>query len=124
MIENCPTSNYMRMFQMPPVLCDSNYIIKLMVRRGIFNDLARVSHCIDLSSPIFSATINAALKPMEAISRVINNPNNDDLLKSTKKSQHNNLDDARNTQSGSTSTEATNAQVSLTNIKFKRRAKF
>lgn len=109
-VEQIPPTSYMRASQMSPS-SETNQMIKLIVRRGIFSDLARVSNCIDMSSPDFTITVNEALKPMEVISRVTNNPTNGEPIKSTKKQTHNNLNDTRTTQSGETSTEATNAQV-------------
>lgn len=69
MIDNCP---------MPPRGMNNvvpvNNIIKMMIRRGLFNDLAKITHYLDLSSPYTSFTANAALKPLESLSRTINQP--------------------------------------------------
>ncbi|XP_025833004.1 E3 ubiquitin-protein ligase HUWE1-like [Agrilus planipennis] len=113
-IENCPpANNQMRVHKAQSMSSGQmNNMVKLMLKKGIFNDLARVPHCLDLSSPNFPATVNSALKPMEALSRIVNQPvtGNASSNKSNKKSSHNNLDDTGVTQSGTTSTEATNAQ--------------
>ena len=42
--------------------------------QGIINDLARVTHSLDLSSPNVAATVNAVLKPLETLSRIVNQP--------------------------------------------------
>ncbi|XP_048517112.1 E3 ubiquitin-protein ligase HUWE1 isoform X3 [Dendroctonus ponderosae] len=69
MIDNCP---------MPPRnpnnVSSLNNIIKILIRRGLFNDLAKITHYLDLSSPYTSFTANAALKPLESLSRTINQP--------------------------------------------------
>lgn len=51
-----------------------NNIVRIMLRRGILTDLARVSHYLDLSSPNMPASVNAALKPLETLSRIVNQP--------------------------------------------------
>ena len=45
-----------------------------MVKRGLITDLARVSHALNFSSPSMAATVNAALKPLETLSRTVNQP--------------------------------------------------
>ncbi|KAJ3586121.1 hypothetical protein NHX12_012522 [Muraenolepis orangiensis] len=42
--------------------------------KGLVNDLARVPHSLDLSSPNMANTVNAALKPLETLSRIVNQP--------------------------------------------------
>lgn len=107
MIENCPPTHPRTKNQ--PLSGQMNNIVRLMLRKGIVNDLARVSHCLDLSSPNFSFTINAALKPLEALTRIVNQPVTATSSNKSKKS-HQAVDDSGATQSGTTSTEATNAQ--------------
>lgn len=51
-----------------------NNMIRVMVRKGLVTDLARIPHSLDLSSPNMAATINAALKPLELVSRIVNLP--------------------------------------------------
>ena len=51
-----------------------NNIVKIMLKRGLVTDLARVAHSLDLSSPNVSATVNAVLKPLETLSRIVNQP--------------------------------------------------
>ncbi|KAK5639592.1 hypothetical protein RI129_012084 [Pyrocoelia pectoralis] len=111
MIENCPPSNQLRVFKNQPMNGQINNIVKLMLRKGIFNDLARISHYMDLSSPHFPLTVNSSLKPMESLSRIVNQPiTGTSSNRMNKKLQQHNLDDNGATQSGTTSTEATNAQ--------------
>lgn len=45
-----------------------------MIRRGLVSDLAKIMHSLDLSSPHTPFTANAALKPLESLSRTINQP--------------------------------------------------
>ena len=51
-----------------------NNIVRILLKRGIVTDLARVPHSLDMSSPSMSATINAALKPLETLCRIVNQP--------------------------------------------------
>lgn len=51
-----------------------NNMIRVMVRKGLVTDLARIPHSLDLSSPNMAGTINAALKPLELVSRIVNLP--------------------------------------------------
>ncbi|MPC13905.1 E3 ubiquitin-protein ligase HUWE1 [Portunus trituberculatus] len=51
-----------------------NNMIRVMVRKGLVTDLARIPHSLDLSSPNMSPTVNAALKPLELVSRIVNLP--------------------------------------------------
>lgn len=108
MIENCPPTQPRAKNQ--PLSGQMNNIVRLMLRKGIVNDLARVSHCLDLSSPNFSFTINAALKPLEALTRIVNQPVTTASSNKSKKTNQGNAEDGGTTQSGATSTEATNAQ--------------
>lgn len=115
MIENCPPIQPRIKNQPQPAAVSGhmNNIVRLMLRKGIFNDLARVPHCMDLSSPNFPFTVNASLKPLESLSRIVNQPVNGTQTSKIKKTHQGNLDEAGGTQSGATSTEATNAQVRL-----------
>ena len=77
MIESCPSSQnqqtqngfggYKQQFVM-------NNIVKIMLKRGLISDLARVAHSLDLSSPNVANTVNAALKPLEILTRIVNQP--------------------------------------------------
>jgi len=50
----------------------SNNVMKLLLKKGLVSDLARVPHSLDLASPNFVATINCLLKPLEKLSGVVN----------------------------------------------------
>jgi E3 ubiquitin-protein ligase HUWE1 len=58
-----------------------NNIVKCLLKRGLVTDLARITHSLDLSSPYMSSTINAALKPLETLSRSVNQPIQNALAK-------------------------------------------
>lgn len=49
-------------------------MVKVLIKRGLVSDLARVPHSLDLSSPHMALTINSALKPLETLSRIVNQP--------------------------------------------------
>lgn len=117
MIEQCPPVQQVRIFKTETFNANVNNIARLMLRKGLFNDLARVPHCLDMSSPNFPITINAALKPMECLSKIVNQPVTGNATGNvSKKRQRHALDDGVGTRSGATSTEATNAQVIFKNI--------
>ncbi|XP_037091019.1 E3 ubiquitin-protein ligase HUWE1-like [Pollicipes pollicipes] len=75
MIESCPSSGPQPL--PAPVRAGGvgmNNMVKMMVRRGLPTDLARISHSLDLSSPHLAMTINAVLKPLEVLTRMVNSP--------------------------------------------------
>ena len=76
MIESCPTSQSSQSNLAPykQQQQNMNNMVKLMLKRGLIMDLARVSHSLDLSSPNVAITINAVLKPLETLSRIVNQP--------------------------------------------------
>lgn len=93
-----------------------NYIVRIMLRKGIITDLAKIPHSLDLSSPNMAATINAALKPLETLSRIINQPmpgaiNN----KFTKPKSRTVQEEPIGEQTGTTTSEATHAVGEETN---------
>lgn len=51
-----------------------NNMVRLLLKRGVVTDLARIPHSLDLSSPSMANTVNAALKPLETLSRIVNQP--------------------------------------------------
>ncbi|CAN8025340.1 unnamed protein product, partial [Ixodes persulcatus] len=51
-----------------------NNMVRVLLRRGLVTDLARIPHSLDLSSPHMAATVNSALKPLETLSRIVNLP--------------------------------------------------
>ena len=49
-------------------------MVRIMLKKGVVTDLARVSHSLDLSSPNVATTVNAVLRPLETLSRIVNQP--------------------------------------------------
>ena len=41
--------------------------IRLLIRKGMINDLAKTPHSLDLSSPYLVSTVNSMLKPLEKL---------------------------------------------------------
>ncbi|KAI1287400.1 E3 ubiquitin-protein ligase HUWE1 [Halotydeus destructor] len=78
MIESCPAVNQAGQQQSQNAARNQptslNNIVKIMLRKNLVNDLARVTHSLDLSSPQMSLTVNSALKPLETLSRMVNMP--------------------------------------------------
>lgn len=77
MIESCPSSsaqNQLASSTFRNQQNSMNNIVRVLLRKGLVTDLARIPHCLDLSSPHMPATINSALKPLETLSRLVNLP--------------------------------------------------
>ena len=89
-----------------------NNIVKIMWKKGLLIDLARVPHHLDLSNPYTAASINAAMKPLETLSRIINQPTtqNNKMMKNKKSMNENNADEPVGVPTGTTTSEATHAQ--------------
>lgn len=110
MMEACPAQ-----LNQPPNMCfkqqqhGMNNMIRVMVRKGLVTDLARIPHSLDLSSPNMAATINAALKPLELVSRIVNLPSFVPTSSSKKKNTQNE-DSQQPAGTGTTNSEATRAQ--------------
>ena len=51
-------------------------MVRTLLKKGLVVDLARIPHSLDLSSPSMASTVNAALKPLETLSRIVNQPQN------------------------------------------------
>jgi len=51
-----------------------NNMVRVLLKKGLVNDLARIPHCLDLSSPRMANTMNIVLKPLETLSRIVNQP--------------------------------------------------
>lgn len=51
-------------------------ISKLFTRKGLINELARLPHNLDLSNPNFVLAMNAALKPLETLTKLANDRGN------------------------------------------------
>lgn len=73
-IESCPSPGQIpnQVFKGQQTLI--NNIVKSLLKKGIVTDLARIPHSLDLSSPYMANTINSALKPLETLSRSVNQP--------------------------------------------------
>ncbi|XP_046484252.1 E3 ubiquitin-protein ligase HUWE1 isoform X1 [Neodiprion pinetum] len=76
MIDNCPPTahTHLRASLKLSQYSNVNNIVRIMLKKGIVTDLAKIPHSLDLSSPNMAGTINAALKPLETLSRIINQP--------------------------------------------------
>ncbi|XP_069065433.1 E3 ubiquitin-protein ligase HUWE1 isoform X1 [Pleurodeles waltl] len=82
-MESCPsTSSFYSSASTKTQHNGMNNIIRLFLKKGLVSDLARVPHSLDLSrygqvcspSPNMANTVNAALKPLETLSRIVNQP--------------------------------------------------
>ncbi|XP_053704827.1 E3 ubiquitin-protein ligase HUWE1 isoform X12 [Synchiropus splendidus] len=74
-MESCPSTSSFYSTAAPKTQHNGmNNIIRLFLKKGLVNDLARVPHSLDLSSPNMANTVNAALKPLETLSRIVNQP--------------------------------------------------
>ncbi|KAL7301215.1 hypothetical protein TKK_0006181 [Trichogramma kaykai] len=113
MIDSCPpthTNAVRNPIKINGSYGNINYIVRVMLKKGVITDLAKIPHSLDLSSPNMAATINAALKPLETLSRIINQPvpgaiNNKFPKPKTRTTQEEPLGQ----QSGTTTSDATNA---------------
>ncbi|KAK8782859.1 hypothetical protein V5799_015800 [Amblyomma americanum] len=72
MIESCPPAQAASSFRQ--LHASMNNMVRVLLRRGLVTDLARIPHSLDLSSPHMAATVNSALKPLETLSRIVNLP--------------------------------------------------
>ncbi|KAK7072125.1 E3 ubiquitin-protein ligase huwe1, partial [Halocaridina rubra] len=111
MMEACPAQ-----LNQPANLCfkqqqhhGMNNMIRVMVRKGLVTDLARIPHSLDLSSPNMAATVNAALKPLELVSRIVNLPSFG-IASSSKKKNPQSEDQQQPIGTETTNSEATRAQ--------------
>ncbi|XP_056366849.1 E3 ubiquitin-protein ligase HUWE1 [Oenanthe melanoleuca] len=73
-MESCPSTSSFYSSAAKAPHNGMNNIIRLFLKKGLVNDLARVPHSLDLSSPNMANTVNAALKPLETLSRIVNQP--------------------------------------------------
>ncbi|GFQ86462.1 e3 ubiquitin-protein ligase HUWE1 [Trichonephila clavata] len=76
MIESCPSTSSQNQIGGCALRSQAsmNNIVRILLRKGIVVDLARIPHYLDLSSPHMAATVNSALKPLETLSRIVNLP--------------------------------------------------
>lgn len=58
----------------PVIPIRTNNIVKWLMRKKIVMDLARLIHHVDLAGPHTVNTLNAILKPLEELTRIINMP--------------------------------------------------
>jgi E3 ubiquitin-protein ligase HUWE1 len=77
-----------------------NTIVRLLIKKNVVTDLARIPHSLDLSSPQLAGTVNAALKPLEVISRIVNQPVPANPARPKMKSESTNNDSVNNTNTG------------------------
>ncbi|XP_039631653.1 E3 ubiquitin-protein ligase HUWE1 isoform X3 [Polypterus senegalus] len=104
-MESCPsTSSFYSTAAAKTQHNGMNNIIRLFLKKGLVNDLARVPHSLDLSSPNMANTVNAALKPLETLSRIVNQPSS---LFSSKSASNKN----KNEQDQHETTRDTNSNV-------------
>ncbi|XP_029689696.1 E3 ubiquitin-protein ligase HUWE1 isoform X5 [Takifugu rubripes] len=102
-MESCPsTSSFYSTAAAKTQHNGMNNIIRLFLKKGLVNDLARVPHSLDLSSPNMANTVNAALKPLETLSRIVNQPSSlfgSKGSSSKNKAEHDTVGAARDTNS-------------------------
>ncbi len=58
-------------------LCSQSFVE--LLKFASVSDLARVPHALDLSSPNMAASVNAALKPLETLSKIVNQPSRQEV---------------------------------------------
>ncbi|XP_076294391.1 HECT, UBA and WWE domain containing E3 ubiquitin protein ligase 1 isoform X4 [Lasioglossum baleicum] len=112
MIDSCPPTlhNHLRTSLKTHQYNNVNYIVRIMLRKGIITDLAKIPHSLDLSSPNMAATINAALKPLETLSRIINQPMPGSVNNKFSKPKNRTVqEEPIGEQTGTTTSEATHA---------------
>ena len=117
MIEHCPASAMTANNQLPfkSQTVNMNNIVKCMLKKGLITDLTRVTHALDLSSPSMANTVNAILKPLETLSRIVNQPTGM-LSASSNKPKPKTAEESRatsemnNVNTNTTNSEATRAQ--------------
>ena len=127
MIESCPATqsqnNPMALYR--PVQFNMNNMVKVMLKKGIITDLARVTHSMDLSSPNVSASINAVLKPLETLTRSVNQPHSVHCTRNQKnKATNGNAGEGSTSEAANQSNEANatanNAGTNTTNSEATR----
>ncbi|XP_071445079.1 E3 ubiquitin-protein ligase HUWE1 isoform X2 [Hetaerina americana] len=75
LIENCPSAppNTPLTFKYCP-LSNVSHMVRIMQKRGLVTDLARIPSHLDLSSSSMASTMNAVLKPLETLTRLLSQP--------------------------------------------------
>ncbi|CAD6224794.1 GSCOCG00005556001-RA-CDS [Cotesia congregata] len=118
MIDSCPPTSHtpLRVPSKVHQYNNVNYIVRIMLKKGIITDLAKIPHSLDLSSPNMAGTINAALKPLETLSRIINQPMPGTVNNKFPKPKNRTVqDEPIGDQTGTTTSEATHAVGEETN---------
>lgn len=78
MMAMCPPTNWLSIVNSTVIKMKNNNpahlsnISKLFTRKGLINELARLPHNLDLSNPNFVYAMNAALKPLETLTKLAN----------------------------------------------------
>lgn len=72
MIETCPTIQTQQQQRPLPQQNIVNNMMKIMHKKGLINELARVPHSIDLGNVKTIDTINSLLKPLETMTKTLN----------------------------------------------------
>lgn len=49
-----------------------SHFARLLIRKGFISDLARAVHSLNLSSPMLPGTVNSILKPLEVLTKIVN----------------------------------------------------
>nr|XP_015209351.1 PREDICTED: E3 ubiquitin-protein ligase HUWE1 [Lepisosteus oculatus] len=107
-MESCPsTSSFYSTAAAKTQHNGMNNIIRLFLKKGLVNDLARVPHSLDLSSPNMANTVNAALKPLETLSRIVNQPSSLFGSKSTSSKSKTEQDTAGTARDSNSNTQDT-----------------
>ena len=76
-IEACPSPGHAQSSPVfKPQQTSMNNIVKILLKKGLVIDLARIAYNMDMASPNMAMTVNCALKPLETLSRVVNHPQN------------------------------------------------
>ena len=73
-IDSCPVAGHIPNQVYKGQQSVMNNMVKILLKKGLVNDLARIPHSLDLASPNMARTVNAALKPLETLSRIVNQP--------------------------------------------------
>jgi len=114
MIETCPNSALIQFAPVKPLHLSLNHIVRLLVRKNVVTDLARIVHHVDLTSKWVAPTLNSTLKALELISRIVNMPNQPvpgRLRLTSTKSESAQQDSVNNTHTvGTSNSEGTRAQ--------------
>ncbi|XP_046406854.1 E3 ubiquitin-protein ligase HUWE1 isoform X2 [Ischnura elegans] len=110
LIENCPSApaNTPLSFKYCPY-SNVSHMVRIMQRRGLVTDLARIPSHLDLSSPSMAPTMNAVLKPLETLTRLLSQPPANSNAKPKAKPAESMAEDTVGPHSGTTTSENTRA---------------